>query len=80
MIMAGIDALGKLSPAISDPKASLLPDLSQVRRVSLLVTAAVIKSAVEEGLATSKDIRDIVNGNQDGKLKKYIEESMWDPV
>lgn len=46
---AGVQALAALSPALLDPGASLLPDLPEVRFVSIKVAAAVIKRAVEEG-------------------------------
>jgi malate dehydrogenase (oxaloacetate-decarboxylating) len=37
MLMAGVHALASLSPALENPEASLLPDLADVRAVSVHV-------------------------------------------
>lgn len=52
MIVAGVDAIASLSPALRDPMAALLPDLVDIRAVSMKVSAAVALAAKEEGLAT----------------------------
>ena len=51
MIVAGVEALSSLSPSLQDPDAGLLPDLEHVRHVSVVVAAAVMRKAREEGQA-----------------------------
>jgi len=38
---------------LKDPQKGLLPDVVNVREISVHIARAVIKQAVEEGLATS---------------------------
>lgn len=80
MFMAGIQALAKLSPAFEDPNASLLPDLSEVRSVSVHVAAAVVRQACEEGRTRDETVIKVVKGELGNGLEEYIEASMWDPV
>lgn len=54
---AGVQALASLSPALKDPGASLLPDLPDVRAVSVHVAAAVVKRAVDEGRARVPELQ-----------------------
>ncbi|KDN49396.1 hypothetical protein RSAG8_02098, partial [Rhizoctonia solani AG-8 WAC10335] len=46
MIMAGVQALAELAP---NDNTSLLPDLADVRSVSVHIAAAVVRRAIEEG-------------------------------
>lgn len=79
MLMAGVHALASLSPAIDHPEASLLPDLADVRAVSVKVAAAVVRQAVEDGNATDQETVEIVKeGGQ--VLEDYIKSRMWDAV
>ncbi|WOO83428.1 putative NAD-dependent malic enzyme 3 [Vanrija pseudolonga] len=80
MLMAAVHSLAQLSPALKDPGASLLPDLSEVRNVSVVVAAAVCRQAVADNNATDQTTIDIVNGNHDVSLEEYIKSQMWDPV
>lgn len=80
MLMAGVDGLAELSPALNDETAALLPDLSDVRSVSVHVAAAVIRAAVNEGNATDERVIKIVNGEGDIRLEDFIKARMWDPV
>jgi len=80
MLMAGVHALASLSPALSNPEASLLPDLSDVRDVSVNVAAAVVRQAVEDGNAQDQQTIDIVQGKGAVVLEEYIKSRMWDAV
>lgn len=54
--------------------AGLVPDVIDVREISVHIAKAVIKQAIEEGLATEKDIPD-----KDEDLEEWIREQMWEP-
>jgi hypothetical protein len=73
---AGVQALAALSPALTDPGASLLPDLPEVRYVSVKVAAAVIKRAVEEGHSRVPELEGM---NMD-EIEERIKAMQWDPV
>jgi hypothetical protein len=75
MLMAGVHALASLSPAIHNPEASLLPDLADVRKVSVDVAAAVVRQAVEDGNATDQETIDVVQGRASLGLEDYIKVS-----
>lgn len=65
MLVAAIKAMAAQSPALKDPDKGLVPDVIDVREVSVHVAKAVIKQAVEEKLATEKDIP-----GDDGELEE----------
>lgn len=73
---AGVQALAALSPALTDPGASLLPDLPEVRYVSLKVAAAVVKRAVEEGHSRVPELE----GMNMAEIEERIAASQWDPI
>ncbi|TGJ78545.1 hypothetical protein E0Z10_g10222 [Xylaria hypoxylon] len=75
MLVAAVHGVADLSPALKDDKAPLLPGVEEVRNVSVRVAREVIKTAVEESVATEKDIPD-----NDADLEEWIREQMWDPV
>ena len=75
MLMAGVHALASLSPALHNPEASLLPDLADVRTVSVEVAAAVVRQAVEDGNATDQETIDVVEGKGELGLEAYIKVS-----
>ncbi len=75
MLVAAVKALAAQSPALKDPDKGLLPDVVNVREISVHIAKAVIKQAVEEGLAQEKGIPD-----DDADLEEWIREQMWDPV
>jgi malate dehydrogenase (oxaloacetate-decarboxylating) len=70
MFVAAARALAELSPALSDPKASLYPPLERVREVSRRVALAVGAEAQRAGVAmeTTTD-----------ELERRVEEKMWTP-
>jgi malate dehydrogenase (oxaloacetate-decarboxylating) len=73
MLVAAVKALAAQSPALKDPDKGLLPDVINVREISVHIARAVIKQAVEEGLAQEKGIPD-----NDEDLEEWIREQMWD--
>ncbi|EJU01041.1 malate dehydrogenase [Dacryopinax primogenitus] len=77
MIMAGVHALAQLSPVHDNPDSpgSLLPDLTDVRRVSVKVAAAVLMKAIEEGHSHKE-----FNFESEEDVEEYIKRRMWDPV
>jgi malate dehydrogenase (oxaloacetate-decarboxylating) len=70
MFAAAAMALSNLSPALSDPTASLFPALEEIRAVSRTVAIAVSAQAQREGLAeqTSQE-----------ELERRVEALMWKP-
>lgn len=70
MFMAAAKALAACSPAKNDPKANLLPPLTQVREVSYQVAFAVAKEAVNSNLA------DYLT---DADIEKAIRSHIWTP-
>lgn len=72
--MAAIKVIADQSPALQDPAKGLVPDITDVREISVHVAKAVIKKAVEEGLAGEKDIPE-----DDGELEEWVREQMWEP-
>jgi malate dehydrogenase (oxaloacetate-decarboxylating) len=73
MLVAAVKALAAQSPALKDPDKGLLPDVVNVREISVHIARAVIKQAVEEGLAQEKGIPD-----NEEDLEEWIREQMWD--
>nr|XP_019047815.1 malate dehydrogenase (oxaloacetate-decarboxylating) [Kwoniella bestiolae CBS 10118]OCF26745.1 malate dehydrogenase (oxaloacetate-decarboxylating) [Kwoniella bestiolae CBS 10118] len=80
MLMAGVNSLASLSPALTNPEASLLPDLADVRNVSVEVAAAVVRQAVQDGNAKDENTIKVVNGKGPLHLEEYIRSRMWDAV
>ncbi|KKA25923.1 Malic enzyme [Rasamsonia emersonii CBS 393.64] len=74
MLVAAVKALAAQSPALKDPNKPLLPDVVDVREISVHIAKAVIKCAMREGLAQEKDIP-----MEDGELDEWIRTQMWDP-
>jgi malate dehydrogenase (oxaloacetate-decarboxylating) len=74
MIFAGARGLAELSPALKDPELPILPDVEDVREISVNVALRVIQSAKEEGMTRAKGIPD-----DETKLRWWIEEQMWRP-
>lgn len=74
MIVAAVKAIVAQSPALKDPDKGLVPDVVNVREISVHIAKAVIKQAIEEGLATEKDMPD-----DDADLEEWVREQMWEP-
>lgn len=75
MLVAAVQAVARMSPARADPTAPLLPDVEAVRAVSAAVARAVIRAAVDEGVATEEGIP-----RDEGDLGDWVGEQMWEPA
>ncbi|KAJ5479858.1 hypothetical protein N7530_005367 [Penicillium desertorum] len=73
MLVAAVKALKARSPALKDSDKPLLPDVQDVREISVDIAAAVILCAVEEGLAQAEDIP-----TTDSDLREWIRIQMWE--
>lgn len=73
MLVAAVKALADQSPALQDPDKGLLPDVENVREISVHIACAVIQQAVEEGLAMVDDIPE-----EPESLEEWVREQMWD--
>ncbi|KAF2434693.1 hypothetical protein EJ08DRAFT_668176 [Tothia fuscella] len=73
LLVAATKALAAQSPALKDPKASLLPDVTEVREISVQIAKGVIRAAEKEGLNRETDIP-----QDDKEIEEWIREQMWD--
>lgn len=73
LLVAAVKALASQAPAVKGGNAAegLLPDVTAVRDISVVVAAAVIEKAVQDGLAQ----REVPHRGE--ALKKWIREQMW---
>lgn len=71
MLMAAARALSELSPARLDPKANLLPPVTEAREISAHVAIAVATQACKEGLTDPMD---------EGEILQRIQAKIWNPV
>ena len=75
MIYASATSLaGALSPAEAAQR-QLYPDLARIRDVSVAVAAGVIRAAQAAGVDREVRVRDL----DDGQLRRWIRERMYDP-
>lgn len=74
MLVAAVKSLASQAPALKDDNAGLLPDVGDVREISIKIAAAVIKQAVKEDLHQEKDIP-----TDEVDLEEWIREQMWEP-
>lgn len=74
MLVAAVRGVAALSPTIESPTAPLLPDVVDVKRVSVRVAREVIRAALEEDVATESGIP-----TDDEELDEWIREQMWEP-
>lgn len=73
MLVAAVKAIASQSPALGDPDKGLVPDVVDVREISVHIAKAVIRQAVAEGLATEKGIPE-----DDAELEEWVREQMWE--
>jgi len=71
MILAAARALGEKSPALTDPSASLLPALPQLREVAAHIATAVGREAQRAGVAPK---------TTDDALRQRIAATQWTPI
>ncbi|MGA8086666.1 MAG: NAD-dependent malic enzyme [Terracidiphilus sp.] len=71
MIMAAARALAGLSPSRKDKTAPLLPPIGESRKVALVVSEAVARQAMAEGVASITDANSLPD-----RIRAY----MWNPV
>ena len=74
MLVSAVKALAAQSPALKDPDQGLLPDVVDVREISVKIASAVVGCAVEEGLAQAEGIPD-----DRASLEEWIRAQMWEP-
>ena len=72
MLVEATKALASQAPAMKDPDAALLPDVEDVREVSVKIAAAVINQAVKEDVAQEEGIPE-----SDEDLEEWIRVQMW---
>lgn len=75
MLVAASAALKANSPALKDLQGPLLPDVEDVREISVDIAAAVIKCSVNEELALEEGIPSEID-----ELKEWIRAQMWEPI
>ncbi|GME22586.1 Malic oxidoreductase [Neofusicoccum parvum] len=81
LLVAATESLASQAPALKDEnkgtprEVALLPDVTDVREISVHIAKAVIQKAVEEGLNQEKGIP-----SDEANLEEWIREQMWDPV
>lgn len=75
MLVAAVEGVADMSPALKDDTAPLLPGVDVVRDVSVNVARRVIRAAEKEGVVTEQGIP-----SDDNELNEWIREQMWDPV
>lgn len=73
LIVAAVRALASTAPILNGTGSGLLPDVTDVREISVQIAKNVIKQAVKEDLAQEKDIP-----TDDTDLEEWIREQMWD--
>lgn len=71
MLVAAVKALAAQSPALKDADKGLLPDVKDVREISVHIAKAVIRQAVEEGVAGEEGIPE-----DEADLEEWIREQM----
>jgi malate dehydrogenase (oxaloacetate-decarboxylating) len=71
MMLAAARALAENSPAIKDSSASLLPPLTDIRRVAAQIAIAVGKEAQKDGAAPKQAV---------DELRRRVIATQWTPA
>ncbi|KAJ4363983.1 NAD-dependent malic enzyme, mitochondrial [Neocucurbitaria cava] len=72
LLVAAVQALASAAPVLTNSGAGLLPDVEDVREISVQIAKNVIKKAIEDDLAQETDIP-----TNDEDLEEWIREQMW---
>ncbi|KAH7066057.1 hypothetical protein BKA63DRAFT_523695 [Paraphoma chrysanthemicola] len=72
MLVAAVQALASEAPVLKGSGAGLLPDVEDVREISVKIARNVIKQSIKDGLAQEKDIP-----SDEKDLEEWIREQMW---
>ncbi|KAJ4309889.1 NAD-dependent malic enzyme, mitochondrial [Neodidymelliopsis sp. IMI 364377] len=72
LLVSAVEALAAAAPVVNGSGSGLLPDVEDVREISVQIARNVIKKAVEDDLAQQKDIP-----TNDDDLEEWIREQMW---
>lgn len=75
MLVAAVEAVSEMSPALKEDGAPLLPGVDVVRDVSVNVARKVIRAAEKEGVVQEEGIP-----ADEEELKEWIREQMWAPA
>jgi malate dehydrogenase (oxaloacetate-decarboxylating) len=73
LIVAAVRALASTAPILNGTGSGLLPDVTDVREISVQIAKNVIQQAVEDGLAQEKEIP-----KEAADLEEWIRDQMWD--
>ena len=71
MMLAAARVLGGNSPAVKDPAASLLPSLTDLRRIAAEIAFAVGVEAQKDGVAPKMS---------EDELREQIAKTQWTPA
>lgn len=74
MLVAAVQGVASMSPTKKSATAPLLPDVMDVKDVSVRVARCVIQAAVEEGVSREQGIP-----QEEAELDEWIREQMWEP-
>lgn len=70
MLMAAANALADCSPKLQNPEADLLPDLSQIQKISKIIALKVAQAAMHDEIAPKMSLIE---------LEQKIEDNFWKP-
>ncbi|CAI6334857.1 unnamed protein product [Periconia digitata] len=72
LIVAAVRALAAAAPILNGKGSGLLPDVTDVREISVKIASNVIQQAIKEKLAQEKGIPE-----EEDELEEWIREQMW---
>lgn len=78
MLVAACKTLAAQAPALKDPDRGLLPDVVDVREISVRIAGAVVRQAVEEGLSQAQGIPGRGEDGEEEELEEWVRAQMWE--